>query len=468
MTLPEFVPHPPQERVIGELRRDFYRGVFADPGSGKTPMELEAFRRLRHDFVARRMLLVAPIPVCASTWPDEIAKWRQFKGIRYRYIHGTAKQRLKIMAQPAEIYAINPELLPWLVEQAWDWPDIFKVDESTKLKSIGTRWRAARKKLDMFTRRGIMTGTPAPNGLEDLWPQCYLVDKGEALGRTKTEYLNTFFVPHFRGTHNEWLLRDGSEQLIYKALRPIISRITREELALGIPEPLVVERVVKLPEEARNRYREVAEELATRLQCGEVVAPTAGSRSGKLRQIANGRVYLTWVDEGAVADEVDGKPYDKVHDAKLEALHGLVDELGGKPTIIFYEFKHDLEAIRKLFPKAPQLTSKTGPDELRKLVRQWNLGHIPVMLMHPQSTGHGLNLQDGGHSMIWYSLPWDLEAYQQAVCRLWRQGQQATVRIYHLIAEGTIDRRVSGALGTKDMTQAALLRALEHEVRLAA
>lgn len=459
----EYRPLPPQERVIAELCRDPLRGVFADPGSGKSAIVLAAFAHKRARFEARRMLIVAPVQVCAATWPAEVRKWRQFREFRVRHIVGTPKQRLDIMRAPAEIYLINPELVPWLVDQAWDWPDMLVVDESHRFKSLGTRWKALRKRLDMFDHRCILTGTPAPNGLVDLWAQAYIVDKGKALGATKSAYLSDFFACISRGQWSEWVPKRGSEPLIYQALKPIVSRISREELALDVPDPIVIERAVKLPPSAAETYKRLKTDLVLEFEAGDVVAPSAGALFGKLRQAANGRLYLS--DDLLAGDDAPAeRPFEVLHDAKLEALESLVDELGGKPVVIVYAFRHDLAALRTLYPKAPVIGAGAKPADVARVVERWNAGEVPVLLLHPASGGTGLNLQAGGHSIAWYGLPVSLEEYQQTNARLWRQGQAATVRIYHVVAENTIDQRIGELLRAKDATQRGLLNALVHDL----
>lgn len=465
MNLLEFIPHPAQVRVISEKLVTPHRAVLADPGVGKTPMALEAFCTRRERFEARRLLVISTIPVCAATWPKEIAKWRRFAGLRYVFICGSPTERLERMRQPADVYAINFELLPWLVKQKWDWPDTLEIDESSRLKSIGARWRAARKVMDRFEYRNIETGTPSPNGMLDLWPQIYLLDKGAALGDTLGKYQTDYFVGLFRGTHNEWVLRtDDCKEQIYAKLRPLCSRISRSELPNPTAEPIVIEREVQLPPRALELYRAVLGESYARLSKGEILAPNSGARDGKLRQIANGAVYLSEVYDNAACDTADGRPFEKIHAAKLDAVESLVEELSGQPIVIFFEFRHDLAALRTLFPKAPCVGRGLKPAELSRLVDEWNARRVPVLLFHPQAAAHGLNLQEGGHHMAWYSLPWDLEVFQQARCRIWRQGQRETVMEYHITATGTIDQRVSRALQRKDLDQRGLLDALRHDI----
>ncbi len=478
----DYRPEVYHERAIRDIIANPARGVFADPGSGKTGLVLEAFRRLRDAFDVSRALVVAPLAVATVTWPAEVAKWNQFRDLRVCLLQG--KDRAERLRADADLYLVNFENLPWLeAQRGFDWPEMLVVDESTRIKSLGQRWYALKRQCwrgervaipdgkariilheRTFARRLILTGTPAPNGLLDLWAQVFLLDGGRALGQTLGAYQKREFVPvPSEAGYMKWVPRIGGEDAIAKALRPLITRISREEIALGLDDPRVVVRPVELPPKARRMYEELRDDCVIELPDGRrIIAPTAASLQGKLRQIANGRVYHS-APEGVELRPGD-KTFEVIHNAKLDELESIVEELAGKPAVVVYEFRHDLAAIKSRFPDVAVIGSGVKGAELVSIVERWNRGEIRLLALHPMSGGHGLNLQHGGHSIIWYGLQWDLELYQQAVARLWRRGQQNSVVVYHIVANRTVECRVSRELGRKDATQQALLDALAAEL----
>lgn len=452
--MPEFEPRPYQRVAIERMANQRCCGLMLDPGAGKTAAVLEAFRRMRHDFEAERMLVITPLAVAYSTWPEQVQEWNQFRHLTVAILHGPRKaERLKL---DADVYLINPEGVMWLAKQKWRLPDVLVVDESTKFKKPGTqRFRALRRMLGKFRRRYILTGTPAPNGLLDLFGQVYVVDQGRTLGRSMTAYKQEYFVPVPRGNYNDWLPRRNAMNDIRDRIAPIVLRIETDGL-VGLPGLVTTPVRVRLPDKADRLYQRLRREMVVALEHGEVSAANAGALTNKCRQVANGRVY--------VDDRAEGLRYSKVHDAKEEALSRLVDELGGKPVIVVYEYKHDLEAIRDALGDVPAIGGGTKATEARELITKWNRGTLPVLAAHPASAGHGLNLQAGGHVMIWYSLTWNLEHYDQMVARLYRQGQKERVMVYQLIARGTVDETVARTLQAKHRDQRALLSALKEDL----
>lgn len=476
--------HLYQERAAARMVRDPHMALFADPGAGKTATALEAFRRLREAGEVERALVVAPLRVATSTWPEEPLEWAEFRDLRIQVLHGAAKDE-SALERDADIYVVNPEGLAWLIGHRpgtkdpktgktkrgrFKWgpwakwrqrPDMLVVDESTKFKNPDSeRWRILRRALDHFARRYIMTGTPSPNGLEnDIWGQMYVVDRGESLGETQGEFRGRYCapIPNDRGYH-DWVLRTGAEQMIYRALRPRVLRLESADL-VGLPDLVVTPVRVRLPERARWLYQELRDELALELETGDVLARNAGALTSKCRQLANGAIYV----EDDLGNRVGAE---HVHTAKLDALEDLLEERGGKPTLVAYEFRSDLEAIKRRLGDPPHIGGGVSAARGKELVAAWNRRELPVLLIHPASAGHGLNMQKGGNAMVWYSLPYDLELYDQAVGRIYRQGQRhERVFVYTIQARGTIDETVAETLRRKSRTQADLLAALREDLK---
>lgn len=458
-----FVPHAYQEDVIERMRRQERLGLFLDPGLGKTAITLEAFRRLREDFEVSRALVVAPLRPCYSVWPAEAAKWDQFRDLRVRVLHG-AGRCAAALRDDADVYVINPEGLKWLVRQRWRVPDMLVVDESTRFKRKSARRSALLDKVrGRFARRYVLTGTPAPNGLADLHGQVRILDDGAALGDTMEEFRAKYCAPVPTGAgYWTWKVRTSKEPEIYRAIEPLVVRLDARD-HLDLPDLVTVDVPLRLPARAREIYDRLQRDMVTHLERGDVVAQNAGALTAKCRQVANGSVYLT--PEGEVSDREERR-WEVVHRAKAEALADLVEELGGKPLLVAYEHRHEVPVIRQalrpiLGADAPRIGGGTSAAEGLRLEREWNAGRLRVLLVHPASVGHGMNLQAGGAHLAWYSIPWDLEWYDQTVRRLWRQGQGAgRVVVHRLVAEDTVDGVVAAALRRKDATQASLLDAL--------
>lgn len=439
----EFVPHAYQKEIARKMIELPAVGAFLQMGQGKTATTLMALKDLLYDYVSiSRVLVIAPKKVAEDTWQAEGRKWDSFRGLRFSTVMGTPKERRMALAADADIYVINRENVKWLCElYKYRLPfDALVVDESTSFKNPrAVRFKALKKCLGRFKKRIILTGTPRPNTLMDLWAQLYLLDGGERLGKTITAYRREYFVPEkqYQGIVYSYKCRNKAcEKAIYDKIRDIC--FTLKEGYKEIPEENNF-IYVQLPEKAKRNYMQMLKEQVLSLGDEEITALSAAAVSNKLLQMANGAIY-----------DKDGQ-YTEIHDAKLEALEEIYE--ANKPLLVFYSYKSDLERIRKKFPEARTLDSAED-------VGAWNRGEIPLLLAHPASAGYGLNLQDGGSTIVWFGLTWSLEQYQQANARLKRQGQKHQVIIHHLIARGTIDEQVMKAIRSKAEGQAAMMEAV--------
>jgi SNF2 family DNA or RNA helicase len=402
-------------------------------------------------FDVRRVLVIAPLRVARDTWPAEIEKWEHLSALRFAAAVGTESQRRAALQRPADIHIINRENIPWLVEESgipWQW-DMVVVDELSSFKSHqAKRFRALMKVRPRVKRIVGLTGTPLSNGLMDLWAEFRLLDMGQRLGRFIGRYRTDYFVPDKRNGQVIFSYKPlpDAERRIYAKIADItISMKSADQLKM--PELLSSEYPVRLSDDERRRYEELKRDLVLILQDGEVTAANAAALSGKLCQMANGAVYG---DDGEIFH---------IHDRKLDALEDIIEATNGKPVLVAYWFRHDLERIAGRLRKRHIPFSRLDTADS---IRRWNSGEIPVALIHPASAGHGLNLQSGGSTLIWFGLTWNLELYQQTVARLWRQGQTAdTVVVRHIITKGTIDERVLQALSRKDAAQSALIEAVK-------
>ena len=441
----KFVPHDYQTYAIQKLLDLPEAGLFLDMGLGKTVTTLTAIRKLMYEeFAVNKVLVIAPLRVAEDTWTTECSKWDHLKDLRISQVLGTPAKRLAALREDADIYVTNRENVPWLVEQCRkDWPfDMVVVDELSSFKSSkAQRFRSLRQVRPMVRRFVGLTGTPSPNGLLDLWPQMYLIDRGERLGKTVSMYRNRYFTPGKTNGHvvYSYELKRGAQAIQKKISDVCISM--RAEDYLDMPGLTVNDIEVRLSPEEYKVYRGMEDEQLALVDGEEVTAFSAASVYNKLLQMANGGVYT---DAGGVVE---------VHSRKTDALAEIVEASQGQPILVFYHYRHDLTRLRKAFPEAKTLG---GTED----IRAWNEGRIRMLLAQPASMGHGLNLQAGGHIIVWYGLTWSLELYEQANARLYRQGQQHGVVIHRLIAEGTIDRQVATRLEKKAWTQDSLLDAL--------
>ena len=424
-----------------------YCGLILDMGLGKSVITLTALWDLILDsFDCGRVLVVAPKRVAEDTWPKELAKWDHLKGLTYSLVMGSEKDRRQALSKRAFLYIINRENVSWLVENyRWDF-DTLVIDELSSFKSAkAQRFRALKKVRPLIKRVIGLTGTPSPNTLIDLWPQIYLLDMGQRLGRFVTHYRERFFVPDKRNREMVYSYkpREGAEQKIYDLIGDICISMKAAD-HLQMPE-LISNRVeVKLNQHERGLYDTLRKDMVLQLKDGEIDAVNAAALSGKLLQMAGGAVY-----------DSDGRTL-RIHDRKLDVLEDLIEAANGKPLLVAYWYKHERDRIQQRFQVREILTTKDIDD--------WNAGRIPVALMHPASVGHGINLQQGGSTLVWFGLTWSLELYQQTNARLWRQGQKNAVVIQHLVTTGTHDEDVMRALERKDMGQAALIEAVKARI----
>jgi len=458
-------PHGYQKKAIKFMVQQGAAGLFLSPGLGKTSTTLAAFKVLRKTKLVRRALVIAPLRPATSVWPGEVARWDDFHDITLRVLHGPQKADLLASGElTGGVDVINFEGLSWLFDavKGQDWPwQMLVIDESTRIKNPQTlRFKLLKPHLNKFRRRYILTGTPAPNGLLDLFGQVYALDQGAALGRYVTHYRMSFFNSTGYGGYT-WVPKPDAEERIYKALRPLVLRMSAEDY-LHLP-PLINNTItVELPPEARKAYDQMEDLLITELKEGTLTAANAAATFGKCRQIANGGAYLG-TPEGEVPS---GKAkWAHIHDAKLEAVQELVEELSGKPALIAYEFKHDLERLQKVFPEAEYLGGGVTAKKQREVEAAWNGGRLQVLLAQPQSVAHGLNLQGVGAAVVFHSLSPNLEDTEQLVRRVWRQGQKERVVVHWIVAKDTVDEAIRGMLNKKDRTQQKLLNALKDHLK---
>lgn len=449
-----YTPHDYQKKAIKFCVSQGAGGLFLDPGLGKSSVSLATYLVLKGKGLVDSVLIIAPMRVCYSVWPKEIAKWVDFNGLTYEVLHGPKKN--DALLRKADVYLINPEGLEWYFKNVKKLPQMLVIDESTRFKNSGTkRFKLLKPHLPKFKRRYILTGTPVPNGFLDLFGQIYMLDQGAALGRYITHYRNNFFYSTGFGGY-EWRLTDDGAERIEKRIRPLTLRLSAEDY-LTLPELVHNEVRVDLPEKAMRIYKDIENEFISMIDSATtLVVGTASAASIKLRQIANGSAY------SAIANGERETLF--IHDAKLEAVESILEELNGRPVLIAYEFQHDLEQLRKLLGKdVPYIGGGVTPKRATELEQAWNAGELPVLLGHPASFGHGLNLQESGNHLIWYSIPWDLELLIQVIDRLHRQGQKAShVFVHYLIARGTIDEVVLKVVRGKNKTQTSLLNALKE------
>jgi SNF2 family DNA or RNA helicase len=431
---------------------------------GKTSIGLGAFNILKKQKLVNRLLVIAPLRPMYSTWPAELKKWADFNNLTYCILHGEDKEE-KLDLQ-ADIYLLNPEAVQWFFsEKRWERvnADVLCIDESTKFKNSQTqRFKILRQFVPKFRRRWIFTGTPAPNGLLDLFGQVFILDEGLALGRYITHYRNKFFHQTSWDRFG-WHPNLGASEQIAEKLKEITLRMSAEEF-LEMPELIFTNIVVELPPSARKVYKEMENHFITLLDndYGDaVIAPNAAVAGGKCRQIANGAMY-TGPQTGHLGVQATGAPWLPLHDAKIAALQDLVEQLQGNPLLVAYEFKHDADRILKAFPGTPVIGGGTSAAKSNEYIRDFNEGRLPLLVGHPASMGHGLNLQGSCHHVCWFGIPWNLEHYDQLIRRVYRQGQKAEhVFVYHIVAKDTLDEEVLETLAAKDRTQRDLVNRLQ-------
>jgi len=448
----KYSPHKYQQYATNFILEHPIAAVFLDMGLGKSVITLTALFSLCLDsFQVAKALVIAPLRVARDTWPAEIQKWDHLKGLSYSVVVGTEEERKAALQKSACVYIINRENVQWLIEQSgmpFDY-DMVVIDELSSFKSC----QAKRFKSLLKVRPGVermvgLTGTPSSNGLMDLWAQFRLLDLGKRLGRFITHFRNEYFQPDKRNGQVvfSYKPRPGAEDAIYHQISDITISMKAAD-HLDMPECVMNEVKVFLSGKERQVYEGMKSDLVVSLGGEEVDAGNAAALANKLAQMANGAVYGE-----------DRKVF-PVHGRKLDALEDLIEAANGKPVLVAYWFKHDLERIQQRFEVREIKTSRD--------IQDWNEGMIPVAVIHPASAGHGLNLQMGGSTLIWYGLTWSLELYQQTNARLWRQGQQDdTVVIHHIVAANTIDERIMAALRKKNKTQTALIDAVKANLEV--
>lgn len=443
----KYEPHEYQRYAVEYIKSHPVAAVLLSMGLGKTSISLTAINDLLFDsFEIHKVLIIAPLRVASVTWSAEIEKWEHLKILKYSVAVGTEAERLTALNAQADIYIINRENVQWLIEKSgvpFDF-DMLVVDELSSFKNHQSKRFKALMKVRPKVKRAVgLTGTPSSNGLMDLFAEFKLLDMGARLGRFIGQYRNAYFSPDKRNGQIIYSYKPlpNAEQQIYEKISDItISMKSTDHLKM--PELISTQYEVELSEEEKKKYEELKKDLILQLPDGEITAANAASLTGKLSQMANGAVYS---DDESILE---------IHQRKLDALEDIIESANGKPALVAFWFRHDLERIKKRFAVREIKTSRDIAD--------WNNGSIPVAVIHPASAGHGLNLQSGGSALVWFGITWSLELYQQTNARLWRQGQTAeTVVITHIIAKGTIDERIVKALKMKDTSQSALIDAVK-------
>lgn len=450
----KFKPWNYQQYAINHVIDNSASGLFLDMGMGKTVSTLTAIDDLILLGEVNKVLVIAPLRVAEDTWSTEVDKWDHLKHLRISKILGSKKQREEAINTEADIYVTNRENVDWLVTEcfnSWIW-DMVVIDELSSFKSSkAKRFRALKKVRPHFKRIVGLTGTPAPNSLIDLWPQIYLLDGGQRLGKTITGYKERYFKPGRRNGYvvYNWELKEGSEEAIQNKISDICISMSAKDY-LDIPERIDNRVEITLPIKAMDTYKQLEKDLVLEICEEDITAANAAVLTNKLLQLANGAIYS------------EDKEVVRIHDEKLDRLEEIIDIANGKPVLVFYNFKHDYDRISKMLTKnkIKHQTLNTSDD-----IKKWNNGEIQVALLHPASAGHGLNLQYGGNIIVWFGLTWSLELYQQANARLHRQGQKETVIIHHLIAKGTVDEDVMNALANKEVNQNMLLEAVKARLK---
>lgn len=445
----QYRPHEYQTYATNFILEHPIAAVLLEMGLGKSVITLTAIYELMlNRFEVNKVLVIAPLRVARDTWPSEIEKWEHLKGLTYSVAIGTEAERLHALNTPAHVYLINRENIDWLITKSgipFDF-DMVVIDELSSFKSYSAkRFKSLLKVRPKVKRIVGLTGTPSGNGLMDLWAEFRVLDMGERLGRYITHYRNRFFVPDKRNQQMVFSYKPipGAEDEIYRLISDITISMKSGDY-LKMPECIINEVPVTLSDEEWSIYDDFREDMVVALKDDEIDAVNAASLSGKLMQMANGAVYN------------EEKEVVHIHDRKLDALEDLIEGANGKPVLIAYWFNHDLERIKNRFAIREIKTSKD--------IKDWNNGEIPVAVIHPASAGHGLNIQFGGSTIIWFGLTWSLELYQQTNARLWRQGQNNTVVIHHIIAKNTIDEDVMKALRKKEKVQSALIDSVKARI----
>ncbi len=445
--------HDYQEYAVKFIEEHPVSALLLDMGLGKTITTLTAINNLMFDmFEVRKVLIIGPLRVARDTWPAEIEKWEHLRHLRYSVVIGTPDERKAALNTDADIYIINRENVDWLVSNTNFDYDMVVIDELSSFKNHQSkRFKALMKVRPKVKRIVGLTGTPASNGLMDLFAEFKLLDMGERLGRFIGQYRNVYFKPDKPNGHIVYSYKPlpDAEERIYEKISDITVSMKAVD-HLKMPELISNEYTVKMSEAEKEKYNELKDELILEVQNSEITAANAAALSNKLCQMSNGAIY---------DDENNIIP---IHNRKLDALEDIIESANGKPVLVAYWFKHDRTRIAERLNKLGIVYQEIKSSES---IKNWNSGKLQVALIHPASAGHGLNLQSGGNFLVWFGLTWSLELYQQTNARLWRQGQQSeTVIIQHIVTKGTVDERILKALKEKDETQSALMTAVRAEL----
>lgn len=461
-----YLPHPYQKKAIKWLLEHAAAGLFLDPGLGKTAITLAACKILKNEGLMEKALIIAPLRVCYNVWPNEIAKWAEFSHFTFAVLHGDKKNEK--LHEDVDFYIINPEGLTWLFQDPKRLKklgiDTLIIDESSKFKhpNIG-RFKTLKQHLGKFSRRWILTGSPASNGLMDLFGQIYILDLGNALSPYITHFRQRFFTPSGFGGY-DWKLKEGGEAEINAAVKPLILRLDAADY-LDLPKIIENNIMVTLPPAARKLYDKMEDQLIADIESRVVTALSAAAASVKCRQIASGGLYFN--DEEAASAATKSDTWHHVHDEKTNVITDLVEELQGQPLLIGYEFQHDLWRLQKALGKSvAYLGAGVSAKRSTEIIAAWNNDELPVLLGQPQSMGHGLNLQGGAcNTVAWYSLTWNFELYDQFIKRVARQGSRhKTIMVHRVLAADTIDEAQAFALKKKKVVQSAFLDAMREYI----
>jgi SNF2 family DNA or RNA helicase len=447
---------PYQRDAVRHLLSRREAALFARPGLGKTVMTLLTLRALRLALGSIRVLISAPKRVITDVWPEEIEKWDPFD-FTYTVLHGPKKE--EHLKEDVEIYLINPEGLKWLLnrDEFPDW-NILVVDESSQYKNHGSvRFELLEHLLPMFDYRYILTGTPTPRALLDLWSQIYILDKGAAIGKNITHYRKSYFTPINRGNYFDYEIRPGCETVIHNNVAPLALYMDDEE-HLDLPDLIYNDIRITLPPKVKKQYESMSGKLFAEIEGKKVFAESAAEKYRLCCDMSSGAIYTEY------------PKFETLHTAKIDAVKELVGELQGAPLMVVYHRWHEHDRLKKAFPEAPAINGKTPSAEGSAILRRWNLGDLPVLLVQCQSVTHGLNLQKGGHDLVWFSIPDNYEIYDQLNRRLYRRGVEKAVRIHHLVARGTLDAMLLSRLGDKEARQERLFDSLvwyysNHQLR---
>ena len=446
----KYVPYEYQQYATRFIEKNEVAAIFLECGLGKSVITLTAIKNLIAKGEVKKVLVIAPLRVGKTTWPDEIEKWEHLKGLTYSVAIGTVKERESALRKNADITIINRENVEWLIAKSgvpFDY-DMVVIDELSSFKSYkAKRFKYLLKARPTVERIVGLTGTPSSNGLMDLWAQFRLLDLGERLGRYITRYREGYFTPDKRNAQVVFSYKPlpGAEEKIYDKIGDITISMKAKDY-LKMPDLVMNTVKVKMSDKDGAIYEQLKDDMFIDIREEEIDVANAAALSNKLQQLANGAIY--GVDKKVI----------RIHDGKLDALEDLIESANGKPVLVAYWFKHDLERIKERFPFVREIKT---PDD----IKAWNKGEILVGIIHPASAGHGLNLQQGGSTMIWFGLTWSLELYQQTIARLYRQGQTKTVVIHHIVTEGTIDELMLVSLDRKEKRQDALIDAVKAQIR---